>query len=321
MLFAFLSFNALSVFSLTLNENSEYLNERFTGNGHMSASQALGKILPTEVTILNIDANLEKMITWKIKDQKRSSILNELANQLHFFWQKIDYRILISSTAFDSPSKKISRQPTIDLPLTALPPTSKKSDPGSNRLQTQDGNNELETLAKVPLDITVHDVRRADQRGEKPSKTEMPKFSETQSSLAIAMSKEKKLDGMQSNSPADRLKSQSIQLVEDGYQGEDKMLQTNAHRFEVTKDDETLSIALKRWSTQEGYQLVWDAAKDFPAIQTVYESSNIENVILKVMKDIENTDYPLHACIYKNKVLRIVPTTKVCERQKGVSFE
>jgi hypothetical protein len=102
---------------------------------------------------------------------------------------------------------------------------------------------------------------------------------------------------------------------------EEKKDISSVHRFEITQDDETLSIAFKRWSAQEGYQLIWDTDKDFTAVQAVYPLSTIEDAVLHVMKDIENSDYPLHACIYHNKVLRIIPMKKVCDRQRGLDRE
>ena len=49
-------------------------------------------------------------------------------------------------------------------------------------------------------------------------------------------------------------------------------------RFEIRLDDESLSLAMRRWSIENGYQLVWDVDKDFPAIQTSYYEGALSGI-------------------------------------------
>jgi hypothetical protein len=85
--------------------------------------------------------------------------------------------------------------------------------------------------------------------------------------------------------------------------------------FEITTEDETLYLALRRWAAETGYQLVWDAGKDFPVKNTVYVTDDIVQAISQVMADTEASSYPLHACTYNNKVIRILHVSQSCERK------
>lgn len=82
--------------------------------------------------------------------------------------------------------------------------------------------------------------------------------------------------------------------------------------FSINSDDETLFLALRRWSTNAGYQLVWEAGKDFPARATSYKTSDLISAIESVMNDTANSNFPLHACVYDNKVIRVLQISQGC---------
>ena len=84
--------------------------------------------------------------------------------------------------------------------------------------------------------------------------------------------------------------------------------------YVITSDDETLYLALRRWTDEGGYQIVWDAGKDFPARKTSYQAKDIEDAIGMVMRDTARSSYPLHACAYSNKVIRVLHVSQSCER-------
>jgi hypothetical protein len=224
-----------NTYAINKFENSEFLNETYTGSGKMSVRKTLEKILPADIELIAIDTNLEKIISWEFNNQKRKSILNQLGKEVNFTWEKIDYRILINK---GESLQEVNR--------------SKEKSETARSSETTFRN--LETSSSPKIDQQID--------------TKKPKG-----------------------------------------------------RFEIKSEDETLSITFKRWSTQEGYQLVWDADKDFPTFETIYDQTNFEDTIYQVMSDIENSDYPLHACMYKNKVLRIIPMSKNCERQKEKMHE
>ena len=84
--------------------------------------------------------------------------------------------------------------------------------------------------------------------------------------------------------------------------------------FQITSEDETLSLALRRWSTKAGYQLAWEAGKDFSARATTYNSVDVISAIESVMNDTAHSNYPLHACVYDNKVIRVLQVSQGCGR-------
>lgn len=84
--------------------------------------------------------------------------------------------------------------------------------------------------------------------------------------------------------------------------------------FEIKLDDESLSLALRRWAAESSFQLVWDAGKDFTARATVYEEPNIISAVEQVMKDTQNSSYPLHACAYANRIIRVLHISQTCQR-------
>lgn len=86
-------------------------------------------------------------------------------------------------------------------------------------------------------------------------------------------------------------------------------------KFEINVEDETLYLALRRWAADAGYQLVWHAGKDFPAYRTRYEVLDFESAVERVMMDTESSSYPLHACAYPNKVMRVLHIAQSCERK------
>lgn len=87
--------------------------------------------------------------------------------------------------------------------------------------------------------------------------------------------------------------------------------------FRILPEDDTLFLALRRWAQAAGHQLVWDAGKDFPARATTYVANTFEDAVAKVMQDTSRSSFPLHACSYTNKVVRILHAAQSCERLTG----
>jgi len=290
----------------------------FTGKGQMSIKQTLQPILPPEIVLLFLDAKLDSIISWNIKNQKRSNILNELASRFNFEWNRIDYRLLITEKSLGTFTKATS-QTSFNMGLNAMERAeTEKVTVSDQKIPGPNTKNEKAALLLAKNDAlqfmginslkdqsSMKTPKNGDQelQGGK-TQTDGQSFASFQSDLQLL--------SLRPASNLSKLEGSSPPL---------KLPPNASNRFEVPQEDETLSIAFKRWSTQEGYQLIWDAEKDFAAIQTVYPLESLEEAIFHVMKDIENSDYPLHACIYKNKVLRIIPMSKVCDRQRGVVRE
>ena len=111
----------------------------------------------------------------------------------------------------------------------------------------------------------------------------------------------------QSTSPANRVQVDSLNQKND----QNPMLL----RFEISVNDESLYLALRRWASAADYQLVWGANKDFPAHRAVYMAVSFESAVEYVMADTEASAYPLHACAYPNRVMRVLHVSQSCERK------
>lgn len=81
--------------------------------------------------------------------------------------------------------------------------------------------------------------------------------------------------------------------------------------WRITQNDATISNAVNRWATQSGYQIVWQAEKDLPSYIANYQGS-FEAALESLMTDTKHSGYPLHACLYDNKVVRILHVTQSC---------
>lgn len=70
--------------------------------------------------------------------------------------------------------------------------------------------------------------------------------------------------------------------------------------------DRRLSIALQRWSARAGWQLVWEAERDFPIEVEVRLQGPFSSVLQEVMESLATTDYPLQAVLNtQGSILRI----------------
>ena len=77
--------------------------------------------------------------------------------------------------------------------------------------------------------------------------------------------------------------------------------------WSIETADTTLSNTLSRWSRQEKWQLLWEAARDFPILATVYLKGSFQSAILSVMQSLSDSDYPLQAILNPNtRIVRIV---------------
>lgn len=59
--------------------------------------------------------------------------------------------------------------------------------------------------------------------------------------------------------------------------------------------DKRLSVALTRWAQQAGWQLVWEADRDFLIESNLHLSGDFLKSVGTVMQSVADTDYPLQA--------------------------
>lgn len=83
--------------------------------------------------------------------------------------------------------------------------------------------------------------------------------------------------------------------------------------WSITSEDQTVSVALSRWATSSGWQLAWQAPRDLPAFRVSY-AGDFEYAVESLMRDSHNSEYPLHACLYDNRVVRVLHITQSCAR-------
>ena len=72
-------------------------------------------------------------------------------------------------------------------------------------------------------------------------------------------------------------------------------------------EDRTLYQALGRWSAVAGWQLIWDADRDFPVDSNVHLKQTFLGAIEIVLETLKDTDYPLQAAVNtETRVVRII---------------
>ncbi len=75
-------------------------------------------------------------------------------------------------------------------------------------------------------------------------------------------------------------------------------------QWQVRRTDVSVRRMLQRWGSDAGWQLVWDAPRDFPIETELQLSGRIEQVVSAVIESLATTDYPVQARI--NSELRII---------------
>lgn len=77
--------------------------------------------------------------------------------------------------------------------------------------------------------------------------------------------------------------------------------------WQVQLTDQTMSIMLRRWAAQAGWQLVWEADRDYPIDSNFSLQGDFLTVLESVMRSVQRSDYPLQAVANtRTRVLRIV---------------
>jgi hypothetical protein len=78
-------------------------------------------------------------------------------------------------------------------------------------------------------------------------------------------------------------------------------MEPNIHNDQEAKvwslqpEDKRLSLALLRWAQQAGWQIVWEAERDFVIDSSLHLSGDFLKSVGTVMQSLASTDYPLQA--------------------------
>ena len=65
--------------------------------------------------------------------------------------------------------------------------------------------------------------------------------------------------------------------------------------WSLQPEDKRLSAALNRWAQQAGWQIVWEAERDFVIESSLHLSGDFLKSVSTVMQSLGSTDYPLQA--------------------------
>lgn len=84
--------------------------------------------------------------------------------------------------------------------------------------------------------------------------------------------------------------------------------------WDIQLSDKTLSTVLARWSQRAGWQLVWDAERDFPIENHIVLAGSYVMVVQTVMDSLNDSDYPLQASL--NPATRVIRIAKYLEARR-----
>jgi hypothetical protein len=85
--------------------------------------------------------------------------------------------------------------------------------------------------------------------------------------------------------------------------------------WRVEATDSNVREILQRWSTEGGWQLSWEVQNDVELHATASFQGTFEEALEQLLSSLQGSDYPLSACTYDNRVVRIVTSTLTCDRK------
>lgn len=84
--------------------------------------------------------------------------------------------------------------------------------------------------------------------------------------------------------------------------------------WDIKLSDKTIYGAMKRWAKTASWQLMWDTeGNDYPVIAEASYKGQFDVAIGGVMASLARSQYPLRACLYENRAVRIIHKSKRCE--------
>lgn len=86
--------------------------------------------------------------------------------------------------------------------------------------------------------------------------------------------------------------------------------------FSVGPNDGTMRQALKRWAQRAGWVFLdqhWGLEVDLPIVSAALFSADFNDAVTQLMRSTALGTRPLQACMYSNKVLRVIPLAQHCD--------
>lgn len=85
-------------------------------------------------------------------------------------------------------------------------------------------------------------------------------------------------------------------------------------KWEIRLSDKTIFGAMKKWAKAAGWQLMWDTeGNDFPVVAEATYTGEFDAAIGGVMASLQRSQYPMRACLYENRAVRVIHKSKRCE--------
>ena len=266
------------------NQYPEVLQTLYTGQGKMPLGEALKSILPPQLSYILKDVSAKRVATWDKNNVPLYVVLDEIAERADLEWSFANDKITFVKYREPVPQLTPARVKT-KIVVTATDPIKTESVPKN------------ETVTLVPSVSSL-----IEQSYKEP----------VADSNTVIIKEEVTVISEQALSPGSE---QPLSPSRPAARPPTIVSKTREGNFQIKNDDETLFLALRRWAEESDYQIVWDAGKDFPARKTTYQANNIEDAIAMVMHDTARSSYPLHACAYSNRVVRVLHISQSCERK------
>lgn len=86
--------------------------------------------------------------------------------------------------------------------------------------------------------------------------------------------------------------------------------------YSVGPNDGTMRQALKRWAQRAGWVFLdqhWELEVDLPIVSAALFSADFNDAVTQLMRSTALGTRPLQACMYSNKVLRVIPLAQHCD--------
>lgn len=93
-------------------------------------------------------------------------------------------------------------------------------------------------------------------------------------------------------------------------------LELSEFKYGVAPDDGTMRQALKRWAQRDGWVFNdqhWEVEIDLPIVSSALFSADFNDAVAQLMQSTALGARPLQACLYSNKVLRVIPLAQHCD--------
>ena len=94
-------------------------------------------------------------------------------------------------------------------------------------------------------------------------------------------------------------------------------------KYGVAPDDGTMRQALKRWAQRDGWVFNdqhWEVEIDLPIVSSALFSADFNDAVTQLMRSTALGTRPLQACLYTNKVMRVIPLAQHCDPTAATSY-